>query len=53
MAAFYRNHELLARYQVTDSELRALEHLNFLETVSSAKEFLAILTLARDIPSIK
>ena len=50
---FIENHELLARYQVTDTELRALEHLNFLGTVSSAKEFLAILTLARDISSIK
>jgi len=47
---FTENHELLARYNVTDRELRALESLSLLGTVRSAKEFLAILTLIRDIP---
>jgi XRE family transcriptional regulator, regulator of sulfur utilization len=46
---FIENRELLARYNVTNHELRALENLSFLGTVSSAKEFLAILTLIRDI----
>jgi transcriptional regulator with XRE-family HTH domain len=50
---FIKNHELLARYHVTDRELQALEHLSFLGTVHSAKEFLAILTLIRDIPAIR
>jgi transcriptional regulator with XRE-family HTH domain len=50
---FIKNRELLARYNVTDRELLALEHLSFLGTVRSAKEFLAILTLVRDIPSIR
>jgi transcriptional regulator with XRE-family HTH domain len=50
---FIENQELLARYHVTDRELRSLEHISFLGTVHSAKEFLAILTLIRDIPSIK
>jgi transcriptional regulator with XRE-family HTH domain len=47
---FITNRELLARYCVTNSELRVLEHLSMLGTVRSAKEFLAILTLIRDIP---
>ena len=46
---FIENHELLARYHVTDRELRALEHFSVLGTVHSAKEFLTILTLIRDI----
>jgi transcriptional regulator with XRE-family HTH domain len=50
---FIENRELLNRYNVTDRELRALEHLSLLGTVVSAKEFLAILTLIRDIPSHK
>lgn len=50
---FIKNRELLSRYNVTDRELRTLEHLSFLGTVVSAKEFLAILTLIRDIPSSK
>jgi len=50
---FIENHELLIRYNVTDRELRALENLSLLGTVRSAKEFLAILTLIRDIPSSK
>src|SRR5713101_3774631 len=50
---FVKNHQLLARYHVTDRELHALEHLSLLGTVHSAKEFLAILTLIRDIPVIK
>jgi transcriptional regulator with XRE-family HTH domain len=48
---FIENKRLLARYNVTDRELRALEGLSFLGTVDSAKEFLAILTLIRDIPA--
>ena len=48
---FIENRQLLARYNVTDRELRALEGLSFLGTVDSAKEFLAILTLIRDIPN--
>src|SRR5215831_11833219 len=47
---FTENHELLAQYNITDRELRALEDLSLLGTVRSAKEFLAILTLIRDIP---
>jgi transcriptional regulator with XRE-family HTH domain len=47
---FIKNHELLARYHVTDRELQILEHVSLLGTVHSAKEFLAILTLIRDIP---
>ena len=50
---FIENRELLNRYNVTDRELRVLEHLSLLGTVDSAKEFLAILTLIRDIPSNK
>jgi len=50
---FVKNRELLARYNVTDRELRALENLSFLGTVRSAKEFLAILTLIRDFPAVK
>ncbi len=50
---FVKNHELLARYHVTDRELHALENLSLLGTVHSAKEFLAILTLIRDIPAIR
>jgi transcriptional regulator with XRE-family HTH domain len=48
---FITNQKLLARYGVTDRELHALEHLSLLGTVHSAKEFLAILTLIRDIPT--
>jgi transcriptional regulator with XRE-family HTH domain len=47
---FIKNHKLLAKYNVTNRELRTLEHLSLLGTVVSAKEFLAILTLIRDIP---
>lgn len=50
---FMKNRELLARYDITDRELDALEHLSLLGTVKTAKEFLAILTLIRDIPSIR
>jgi transcriptional regulator with XRE-family HTH domain len=50
---FIENKQLLVRYNVTDRELRALESLSFLGTVHSAKEFLAILTLIRDIPPNK
>lgn len=50
---FVSNRELLARYNVTDRELRALENLSFLGTVRTSKEFLAILTLIRDIPTVK
>lgn len=50
---FITNQELLARYCVTNRELQVLEHLSMLGTVHSAKEFLAILTLIRDIPQVK
>jgi transcriptional regulator with XRE-family HTH domain len=50
---FIGDHALLARYHVTNRELRVLEHLNLLGTVLSAKDFLAILTLIRDIPETK
>ena len=50
---FIKNRELLNRYNVTERELRTLEHLSFLGSVVSAKEFLAILTLLRDIPTSK
>jgi hypothetical protein len=50
---FIKNRQLLNHYNVTDRELRALEHLSFLGTVGSTKAFLAILTLIRDIPSHK
>jgi transcriptional regulator with XRE-family HTH domain len=50
---FIENRELLTRYNVTDRELRILEHLSFLVTTLSAKEFLTFLTLIRDIPSSK
>lgn len=50
---FIKNHELLARYCVSERELHALENLSLLGTVHSAKEFLAILTLIRDIPPSK
>ena len=48
---FVKNRQLLARYNITDRELRALENVSSLGTVHSAKEFLAILTLIRDIPT--
>jgi transcriptional regulator with XRE-family HTH domain len=48
---FIENQELLARYKVTGRELRALESLSLSTTIDSAKEFLAILTLIRDIPT--
>jgi hypothetical protein len=35
---------------VTKGELQVLEHLSLLGTAISTKEFLAILTLIRDIP---
>jgi transcriptional regulator with XRE-family HTH domain len=50
---FIENHELLARYHVTNRELQALENLSLLGTVHATKEFLAILTLIRDIPIIR
>jgi transcriptional regulator with XRE-family HTH domain len=50
---FIKDHALLARYHVTKRELGVLEHLNMLGTAVSAKEFLAILTLLRDIPETK
>jgi transcriptional regulator with XRE-family HTH domain len=48
---FIDNHELLARYHITDRELRTLEGLHLLGSVHSAKEYLAILMLLRDIPA--
>jgi putative transcriptional regulator len=50
---FIKDHALLARYHVTKRELEVLEHLSLLGTALSAKEFLAILTLLRDIPESK
>jgi transcriptional regulator with XRE-family HTH domain len=50
---FIGNQQLLARYNVTVGELRVLENLSLLGTVRSAKEFLAILMLIRDIPTNK
>jgi transcriptional regulator with XRE-family HTH domain len=47
---FIHNSALLVRYHVTKPELQVLEHLSLLGTAISAKEFLAILTLIRDIP---
>jgi hypothetical protein len=35
---------------VADQEMRALEHLSLMGTVSSPKSFLAILTLIRETP---
>jgi transcriptional regulator with XRE-family HTH domain len=50
---FIQNRELLASYDVTDRELQALEKFSSLRTIRSSKEFLAILMLIRDIPTIK
>ena len=50
---FVENHQLLARYHVTIHELRVLEDLSLLGTVHSAKEFLAILMLIRNLPPNK
>jgi transcriptional regulator with XRE-family HTH domain len=47
---FIKNSALLARYHVTKPELQVLEHVSLLGTAISAKEFLAILPLIRDIP---
>ena len=47
---FIKDHTLLARYNVTKRELQHLEKISLLGTVLSAKEWLAILTLIRDIP---
>jgi transcriptional regulator with XRE-family HTH domain len=47
---FTKNSALLARCRVTKRELQVLEHLSLLGTAISTKEFLAILTLIRDIP---
>ena len=50
---FIKDHALLTRYHVTKRELEVLEHLSLLGTALSAKEFLTILTLIRDIPETK
>jgi transcriptional regulator with XRE-family HTH domain len=50
---FVKDHALLARYHVTKRELQVLEHLSLLGSALTAKEFLAILTLIRDIPENK
>jgi hypothetical protein len=47
---FIENSALLARYQMTKRERQILEHLSLLGTAISAKHFLVILTLIRDIP---
>ena len=48
---FIKNRELLARYHVTDDELRILENVSLLGTAVSARNFLAILMLIRDVPT--
>jgi len=53
MAQFIKDYALLARYNVTKPELKALEHLNLLTTALSAKDFIAILMLIRDLPEPK
>jgi transcriptional regulator with XRE-family HTH domain len=50
---FMENHKLLTRYDVTEREMGVLESLSSLGTVHSSKHFLAILTLIRDIPSVR
>ena len=50
---FTKNSALLARCKVTKRELQVLEHLSLLGTAISTKEFLAILTLIRDVPGRK
>ena len=50
---FIEHRALLERYHVTKRELQVLEHLSLLGTAISAKEFLAILMLIRDIPERK
>jgi len=50
---FIKDDALLARYHVTKRELEVLEHMSLLGTALSAKEFLAILTLIRDIPEAR
>jgi transcriptional regulator with XRE-family HTH domain len=47
---FTKNSLLRARHHVTSRELQVLEHLSLLGTAISIKEFLAMLTLIRDIP---
>jgi transcriptional regulator with XRE-family HTH domain len=47
---FIKDQALLSRYYVTERELQVLEHLSLLGTALTAKEFLAILTLIRDVP---
>ena len=48
---FIKNRELLARYHVTERELRILENVSLLGTAVSARDFLAILMLIRDVPT--
>ena len=48
---FIKNRELLASYHVTDDELRILENVSLLGTAVSARNFLAILMLIRDVPT--
>lgn len=50
---FINDRALLARYHVTKRELEALEYLKMLTTALSAKDFIAILMLVRDIPEPK
>jgi transcriptional regulator with XRE-family HTH domain len=50
---FIKNSALLADYYVTKPELQVLEHLSLHVTAISTKQFLAILTLIRDIPDCK
>src|SRR5215470_9212608 len=48
---FIKNRKLLARYHITDRELRTLENVSLLGTAVSARNFLAILMLIRDVPT--
>jgi putative transcriptional regulator len=50
---FVRERAVLRRYQVTNNELQILQQLSRHVTTLSTKEFIAILTLLRNIPDQK
>jgi transcriptional regulator with XRE-family HTH domain len=50
---FVEDHEPQIRYGLTPPELEVLEHLSSLGSALTAKNFLAILTLIRDLPKNK
>jgi transcriptional regulator with XRE-family HTH domain len=50
---FVRERAILRRYQVTKNELQILQQLSLHVTTLSTKEFIAILTLLRNIPDRK